>query len=195
MVCRALEDDELERVLKIARSWPDPRVWAMFTLLYFAALRAAETVAVRWTDLDYDERALLLVGKGRKEAMLPLSEEVFDALARCPHESEWVFPGRYAGRHMNSNSLRQRVAEVGLAAGVAGGLRPHEIRHTSLAVANDETGDLRAVQTFARHADPRTTSGYTRTRRKKLLAIITALEGTGRIEDRDRVFEERFDVP
>lgn len=71
-----------------------------------------------------------------------------------------------------------------MAAGLGVELTPHRLRHTSLAIANDETGNLRAVQTFARHADPRTMAGYTRTRRKELLRILSALEGTGRAEDR-----------
>jgi len=55
-------------------------------------------------------------------------------------------------------------------------VRPHELRHTALATALDRTKDLRAVMTFAGHARPETTAGYTRTTRKRLEAVVAAID-------------------
>ena len=49
------------------------------------------------------------------------------------------------------------------------------LRHTCLTVANDTTHDLRAVQEFARHSDPDTTSGYTRVTGDRLSSIGNAV--------------------
>ena len=40
----------------------------------------------------------------------------------------------------------------------------------------DNTGDLRAVQSLAGHASPETTAGYTRATRARLVAAVTAIE-------------------
>ena len=52
----------------------------------------------------------------------------------------------------------------------------HRLRHTALTVANDTLGDLRAVQTFARHASPAQTAGYTRTRADRLRDVSDSLD-------------------
>lgn len=52
---------------------------------------------------------------------------------------------------------------------------PHQLRHTALAVLNDETGGLRATMEFARHRDPATTLIYTRTTRSRLVDLAASL--------------------
>jgi integrase len=72
-------------------------------------------------------------------------------------------------------TLRSWVKLAGAAAGLGTRLRPHQLRHTALAIANDVTGDLRAVMEFARHSDTATTVGYTRTTTQKLMSVAFAL--------------------
>ena len=52
----------------------------------------------------------------------------------------------------------------------------HQLRHTSLTTALDNTGNLRSVMEFARHTKPETTAGYTRTTKAHLRAVMEALE-------------------
>ncbi|KKK59417.1 hypothetical protein LCGC14_3034590, partial [marine sediment metagenome] len=52
----------------------------------------------------------------------------------------------------------------------------HQLRHTALTTANDTMGDLRAVQTFARHKKPETTAGYTRTKQTRLREVSDSLD-------------------
>jgi site-specific recombinase XerD len=53
---------------------------------------------------------------------------------------------------------------------------PHRLRHTSLATACDNTGDLRSVQAFARHSRPEITSGYTRATTARLMAVVNSID-------------------
>ena len=76
---------------------------------------------------------------------------------------------------MEGATIWNWVQEVACEAGI-GEIGVHQLRHTALATANDETGDLRSVQTFARHADPATTSGYTRTTNARLVSVVEALD-------------------
>ncbi len=64
---------------------------------------------------------------------------------------------------------------VGREAGIEN-LRTHQLRHTSLTTAHDNTGNLRSVMKFARHSRPQTTAGYTRTTKEQLLAVSEALD-------------------
>jgi len=52
----------------------------------------------------------------------------------------------------------------------------HRLRHTALTTALDRTENLRAVQSFARHANPAQTAGYTRTTLTQLQAVGAGLD-------------------
>lgn len=53
-----------------------------------------------------------------------------------------------------------------------------------MATANDNTGNLRAVMAFARHARPETTMGYTRTTARQLMSVMEAISfGDGNASD------------
>lgn len=86
-----------------------------------------------------------------------------------------MFPGRFPDRHIAPATVWAYTRRVGQAVGIDN-LEPHELRHTALAHANDILGDLRAVQTFARHSDPSTTAIYTRTKKKRLREVSDALD-------------------
>lgn len=53
---------------------------------------------------------------------------------------------------------------LGREAGVSFKVHPHMLRHSFIVTALDAGVDLRVVQIAARHADPRTTANYDRTR-------------------------------
>jgi len=93
---------------------------------------------------------------------------------RVPGE-QWVFPGRYGG-HVSPATVWAWVIEVAETAGVASRVTPHRLRHTALTVANDATGDLRAVQDLAGHTDPSVTARYTATSARRMDAAVAALE-------------------
>lgn len=170
MVCRALEDDEARAVEKAALGW-----WPQGTATLFAmylGLRRTEIAVAEWGRFDERMDWYTVLGKGSKTATLPVNP-VLRGEVQHRRVSGWVFPGRFGG-HVNPATLNLWIDEVGRAAGV-GHLPPHRLRHTSLATANDRLGDLRAVQTFARHSKPETTSGYTRTTTRKLREVSDSL--------------------
>jgi hypothetical protein len=112
------------------------------------------------------------VGKFDVEAALPVHPVVLEYLDRHPNKSSFVFPGRFGGS-IHPTTLWGWVREVGAEVDVK--VPTHVLRHTALAVGNDVTGDLRSVQDFARHAEPTTTAGYTRTTNRRLIAVSDAI--------------------
>jgi hypothetical protein len=67
------------------------------------------------------------------------------------------------------------VKDLAEEAGV-GKIHTHRLRHTALTVANDATGDLRAVSKFARHRRIETTMTYTRTTETALSKVMESLD-------------------
>jgi integrase len=179
MVCRALEAGGIHRVLAACADLGD-RVHAAACLLYYAGLRVSECAALEWSAVrdDLAEPELRIIGKGSKPETIEIDERVLDALSRVSPEdrsaSAYVFPGRYPGTHVHPNTIERWITQAGyMALGLH--VTPHILRHTIGADMNDNGGELRAVQAHMRHADPRTTSGYTRAtkqRRRDLLRLV-----------------------
>ena len=177
MICRALDPDQAAALSCRARERGGPEGLAVLLALYLA-LRREEIATLRWD--DFSNGWLRVLGKGQKEASLPVHPIVEAALhALPPLDSVWLFPSRRSDRrpagHVTPSTVWAWVRLVAIEAGV-GPVGPHELRHTCLATANDATGDLRAVQEFARHSDPEVTAGYTRATVKRLNAVMMAIE-------------------
>lgn len=171
MVCKALEAEELAALLRAAAEL-GTRERACLCLLYYAALRRAEAASLRWD--NFEGSWLRIVGKYLTEHLIPVHPAIVDALRPLSRDWEYVFPGRYPGTHVSPATVNIWVALSAARAGLVG-VSPHRLRHTSLATANDRTGDLRAVQAFARHRNPEVTAGYTRATAGNLQRVVGAL--------------------
>ncbi len=170
-VCRALEPDDAVRLAKAARARGDHKGLAVLLGLH-QGLRRTEIATLRWDNFD-DEGWLTVCGKGGLVAKIPVHPIVTDLLLRQVRNGRHVFPGKDGGS-CHPMTVWLWVKDVAEEAGVVG-VTPHRLRHTCLATANDKVGDLRSVQEFARHADPRTTAGYTRSTAKRMVAVMEAV--------------------
>jgi len=148
----------------------DPRATrdrAAVRLMYDLGLRRGEVVGLDVEHVDLTAGVVRILGKGRTEREeRTLPEPTKAALTR------WLdVRGRVAGplfinfdRAGKGGRLTGRgLAYIVKAAGVAVGMvvRPHGLRHAAITAALDATGgDLRAVQRFSRHRDPRTLMKY-----------------------------------
>jgi len=81
---RYLQSEEVERVIAAC----DPatpvgkRDRAILLLLARLGLRAGDIVQLRLADLDWKEAAISVSGKGRRQTLMPLTQEIGDAIAR-----------------------------------------------------------------------------------------------------------------
>lgn len=174
MACRALDELAAVRLSRAARAAGPPAGLAVLCGLY-GALRREEIAILRWDQVDVEGRRLTVVGKSDRTRAFPLHPVLLDGLSAAPRRSEWVFPGAGGSGHANPATIWAYVRRVAVAAQLPA-VRPHQLRHTALATALDRTKDLRAVQDFAGHARPETTAGYTRTTRRRLNAVVSAID-------------------
>jgi len=176
-VCRALSEDDARILAKAARARGDRPGLAVILGMY-QALRREEIATLRWDGIR-DDGWVTVVGKGTKRRTIPLHPVTISALAGTEHGDEpWIFPGRHFTEHPNGHvspaTIWIWIREIADGVGV-GLVKPHWLRHTSLATQNDNTGDLRTVQAFAGHSRPETTAGYTRATSKRLEASVLSI--------------------
>src|SRR3990167_9018569 len=115
-----LEAEELAALLAEA----DPRQRLFFLLCYRAGLRAFEACKVRHEDIVWRDGLplhLRLIGKGGKEAMLPLAHSIRALLPTFsdPAARGWLFPGRQSGDHLSPRRAREWMVSACERAGVS----------------------------------------------------------------------------
>lgn len=174
MVCRALEEDDARILAKAARERRDGPGLAVMMGLYLA-LRREEIARLRWDDFGRDFLEVRVLGKRAVLRTVPVHPRLRERLVEVAGDG-WVFPSKRRGPgHVSPATIWTWVGLVSDEAGVPR-VAPHVLRHTCLATQNDATGDLRAVQEFAGHADPEVTAGYTRASQRRLNAVMMALD-------------------
>ena len=174
MISKALSEDEARTLEPRAIERKDRWGLAVIIGLYLG-LRRFEIAKLRWS--DFKDGWVTLIGKGDLEATLPVHQVVQDYLALIRAGDGRGTTDSVRGEsplervRLSGPLGRQRQSHDALALGATGRRRGRPQRgtdhvlesHTALAMGNDVTGDLRAVQDFARHADPNTTARVTRT--------------------------------
>jgi integrase/recombinase XerD len=155
----------------LAAAGPDLFDQAVVALLYGAGLRVSEVVDLDLSQLHLDAGAVQVVGKGRKERIVPIGGIVAEILRRYLDEErprrlkgrvlDAVFPGRGKTGRVSRQTVFLRLRKLALAAGLERPISPHVLRHGFATDLVRGGADLRSVQAMLGHADLRTTEVYT----------------------------------
>jgi integrase/recombinase XerD len=147
---------------------------ALLELLYGSGLRASELVTLPRRAVRPDQPFLILLGKGAKERLVPVSGRALEAVRRWREvspETPWLFPsGR---KHLSRVRLFQIVRTLAADAGIAPDrVSPHVLRHAFATHLLAGGADLRALQTLLGHADIATTQIYTHVDSARLVELV-----------------------
>jgi integrase/recombinase XerC len=150
----------------------DGDVWvlrdrAMFELMYSSGLRLAELVGLGPHDIDREAGEARVIGKGRKERVIPVGRKALQALAAwlaarpgLGGDQEALFIGA-RGARISPRVVQDRLRKLALRQGVSQRVHPHALRHSFASHVLQSSGDLRAVQEMLGHASLSTTQIYT----------------------------------
>lgn len=162
---KALTEEQAKRILIVCKTRPLFARVLMSTLV-FTGMRHAEVRTLRWGMVDLDDGWLRFTGKGSKERVIPIHDELWPLLRlwRKENPSDYVFPSpRRQDRPVSSTGLHELVRDIGTTAGIAK-LYPHLLRHTCATLLLEAGNDLRTIQEWLGHVNPQTTAIYTRIR-------------------------------
>jgi len=130
-------------------------------LLFYTGLRKNELLTLKWSDIDKEERTVLIrETKSGVEHRFYLSEQAFELLSELPiSKCEYVFPNTtYDGHLKNINSLWKRICkEIN-----ADGIRIHDIRRTTSTMLANSGMTIAQLQKFLNHSSLQATSVYVR---------------------------------
>jgi integrase/recombinase XerD len=162
----------------IAGDKPSPldfRLAALVELLYGSGLRATELVALPKSSVVADKPYIILIGKGAKERLVPISNRarhaVLQWLSYVPPMSRYLFPSR-AG-HISRIRLFQIIRALAADAGLdPAKVSPHVLRHAFATHLLAGGANLRALQAMLGHADIATTQIYTHVDSSALVQLV-----------------------
>ena len=143
---------------------------AILELLYGAGLRVSELTGLDVDDVDIEEGAVRVLGKGSKERDVPIGRMARDAVgaylrtsrpALATARSRGALFLNTRGGRLTRQSCARLLAEHARAAGVRRTVTPHDLRHSFATHLLEGGADVRVVQELLGHASVATTQIYT----------------------------------
>lgn len=152
--------------------FPTARLACLLELLYASGLRVSELVGLDLQDVQGEQRTLRVLGKGRKERLVPYHPQAASVLeaylafrsaflaAKELAPSPAIFLNQRGGR-LTPTSVRSLLRAALEAAAVRSRVSPHALRHSFATHLLNRGMDLRAIQELLGHASLSTTQRYT----------------------------------
>ena len=147
---------------------------AILEILYASGLRVSELAGLDLDDVDRTERTLRVLGKGRKERIVPYGGAAARALETWlgeRGEADGALFTNARGGRLTVRSVHTIVRRSARAAGITRRVSPHTLRHTFATHLLDGGADLRAIQELLGHSRLSTTQRYTHVGAEQLMKV------------------------
>jgi len=176
-VPRVLSEEEAGQLVESPKNVPrketknsrvsSARDLALLELLYATGLRASEAVSLRFENLFFDDRIIRILGKGRKERIVPFGDSSAAALSRYlsvrpgkKFGADFIFLNLKGGP-LTSRSLQRIVEKYSKELFMEKDPSPHTFRHSFATHLLSRGADLRTIQELLGHQSLSTTQKYT----------------------------------
>jgi integrase/recombinase XerD len=174
---RSLNEEEVSRLLEADHGH---RAHLMLILMLYGGLRLREVSSMRWQAINWPGKALLIRGKGDKERIVPIHDNLLEALrswrdkAVKKRPGDPLFPG-YRGQALRPRSIEKIVLRAGETAGLERRLTPHMLRHTFATRLLGAGVGIRVIQVLLGHASIATTQIYTHVSDRQMKLAVDML--------------------
>ena len=154
-----------------APKWMPQRDAAMLELFYSSGLRLAELASLTVRDVDIFNETVRVMGKGRKERIVPVGAQALDAIQKY-RQAARVDVGplfiNKSRKRISTRSVWQSLRRYLAFAEIPLTVSPHKLRHSFATHMLDAGADLRSVQSLLGHASLSTTQIYTHVTTERL---------------------------
>jgi integrase/recombinase XerD len=149
---------------------------AMFETLYATGLRVSELVSLTIDRVRLDPGFVRVIGKGRKERLVPLGLAAIDWIERYSGSARGDLDRErrpelflnYRGGALTRQGFWKILRRHARKAGIRTRFSPHIIRHSFATHLVENGADLRAVQMMLGHSSLTTTEIYTHVAKERL---------------------------
>ena len=145
----------------------------LVTMLYATGMRASELIGLDLSDVDLRNSTVSVVGKRKKQRLIPMVPELVTALERYLVHREKVQNGKSetqaffvlekSGRRISYAKLRKLVRDTLANVTMQSKRSPHVLRHSFATSLLNNSADLQSVKELLGHEKLQTTAIYTHT--------------------------------
>jgi len=155
----------------------DARAQALLEMLYATGVRCSELVGMDRAEVDLENRTVRVLGKGRKERVIPFGTRARAALqaylpvreaAQPPDDALFV---NARGARLTDRTVRRILAGRLKKIAIGKRVTPHTLRHSFASHLLQRGADLRSIQELLGHASLSTTQRYTHLNARQILEI------------------------
>ena len=168
--------DEAFRLMESPAEKSRLRDRAILEFLYSSGIRVGELVGLNVNHLDLELGIVKVMGKGRKERIVPVGVKAIEALKAYLEErgdldgEEPLFLNLRGGR-LTARSVGRLVKKYTRRSGIFRKVSPHSLRHTFATHLLDAGADIREIQEMLGHASLSTTQRYIHLSLGKLMEV------------------------
>ena len=164
---------------------------AMICLLFESGLRLTEFQNIKLEDIDFDEKSITVIGKGRKRGKVFFTSECANYLANYINEKNIMFGYLWQSERNDffpytRDALRYKMRQAFERAGFSG-FAPHQLRHSFATDLIESGATIYEAQKLLRHNSSRTTEAYIHNLRNSLGDVYSRLKKQG-IYDKDSIY-------
>ena len=149
----------------------------MLETLYATGTRISELINLQMNQIDFDECIIRVLGKGKKDRIIPLGNTALEYLMLYINEyrpfilktknSEYVFVNKN-GEKISRQGFFKILKKLTQDAGITKEISPHTIRHSFATYLLNNGADLRVIQELLGHENLVTTEIYSHLSNKKI---------------------------
>lgn len=147
---------------------------AILETFYSTGIRISELVGLALEDVDFIGGIVKVMGKGKKERIVPIGEPALSAirnyLERRKKPADALFLNK-SGKRITARGVRNVVNKYLRIAGMKQGVSAHTLRHSFATHLLNRGADLRSVQELLGHVNLSTTQVYTHLTTERLKAV------------------------
>jgi len=158
---------------------------AIIEFLYATGIRVGELVGINLADVDFREQMVRVMGKRRKERIVPFGTPALEALTLYINDARPIFLSNaavserdpnalflnYQGTRITTRSVGRMIEKYIKQCADIHDISPHSLRHTFATHLLDAGADLRDIQELLGHARLTTTQIYTQVSMEKMIEV------------------------
>ncbi len=164
---RPIQYEDIISMIKAVDSKPDwalKRDQALIILIYSAGLRISEALNIKQSNIV--EMKIRVIGKGKKERIVPLLDIAQDAIDKymqaCPFEvKDFIFLGKRGGQ-LSRTLFARTIRNLRIKIGLQDTATTHALRHSCATHLLQNGVGIRSVQELLGHASLSSTAIYTK---------------------------------
>lgn len=162
----------------------------IISLLLSTGIRISELCHIHLKDINFSNRTLHIIGKGKKERILFLGDQTTFSLLKkyinkyCVRPNDYLFTGQYPLKALSEQSVRLILKKLVKKNNLSITITPHMFRHSFATMLLDKDVDIRYIQQILGHSSISVTQIYTHVSQSKQKEILTLCNPISSIRSR-----------